>query len=158
MWHISCFMIKTLIEESNHADSGETMNIILFADIQEKKSSALARLIQNQFPGIHVDTVHSVNGLSKKIRRPFNGISVIVVFVVSEDTITGLSPLLPLFETIRLILVLPERADGLGALGLKLSPFFVGFRDSSLEDITAILTRLEQRSRNRYQGIQMAPD
>jgi hypothetical protein len=84
------------------------MKIILYADDKEAMGKNFGKLIQTQFPNIQMDTLGSVRRLSEKLCRPLNRISVIVIFVVCEADIDQFLTLNPLFDNIRLILVLPD--------------------------------------------------
>lgn len=122
------------------------MNIILYAEPAEKAREKLEKLIRAELPGLQVDRVDSIQSLSQKLCRPLNRISVIVIFLVSESGIAPLLTLKPLFDHIRLILVLPDKTKRLTALGLQLGPCFISYWDNSLEDITAVLKKIDQRT------------
>jgi hypothetical protein len=76
-----------------------------------------------------------------------NRITVIVVFVIYENDIEKLLTLRPLFDDIRLILILPDREKNLVALGLGLNPCFVGYSDSDPADIALVLKKIDQREK-----------
>jgi hypothetical protein len=126
------------------------MKIILYADDKEEMGKNFGKLIQNQFPDIQLDTLNSVSRLSEKLCRPLNRISVIIIFVTCERDIDRLLTLKPLFDNIRLILVLPDRTTGMMAHGLQLNPCFISYFDSDFSDITSVLKKLYTGKRRRW--------
>ena len=121
------------------------MEVVLYATAAQKRGNKLEKLIQDELPQIQIEKINSIRSLKGKLCRPLNRISVIVMFVISEDDIDHLLTLRPLFDGIRLILVLPERKKKLTALGLVLNPCFVGYSDSDLIDIASVLKKIDQR-------------
>lgn len=126
------------------------MKIILYADDKEAMGKNFGKLIQNQFPDIQMDILGSVRCLSEKLCRPLNRISVIVIFVTCERDIDGLLTLKPLFDNIRLILVLPDRTRGMMAHGLQLNPCFISYLDSDFSDIISVLKKLYTGEKRRW--------
>ena len=126
------------------------MKIILYADDKEARGKIFRKLIQNQFPDIQMDILGSVRGLSEKLCRPLNRISVIVIFVICEKDIDRLLTLKPLFDNIRLILVLPDRTTGVMAHGLQLNPCFISYLDSDFLDIASVLKKLYTGENRRW--------
>ena len=70
-----------------------------------------------------------------------------MVFVIDENDIDRLLALKPLFDDIRLILILPGREKKLVALGLGLNPCFVGYSDSDPADIALVLKKIDQQGK-----------
>ncbi|WP_232364187.1 hypothetical protein [Desulforapulum autotrophicum] len=104
----------------------------------------LEQLIQDELPKIKVETICSIECVSQNLRRPLNGISVIVLFIVSQSQIENFLILKPFFDNTRLILVLPDNNKGLVAKGLQLNPCFVTYLDNDPHDITSVLRKIEQ--------------
>ena len=125
------------------------MNVILFAASPQKMGTALEQLIQQELPKIKVETICSIERVSQKLRRPLNGISVIVLFIVSQNQIESFLTLKPFFDNTRLILVLPDNNKGLVAKGLQLNPCFVTYLDDDPHDITLVLKKIEQLKTGR---------
>ncbi len=126
------------------------MKIILYTDDKEAMAKNFRKLIQNQLPDIQMDTLNSVSRLSEKLCRPLNRISVIVIFVMCERDIDRLLALKPLFDNIRLILVLPDRTTDLMAHGLQLNPCFISYLDSDFSDVTSVLQKIYAGERRHW--------
>ena len=128
------------------------MKIILCADDSEPLGKNLELLIQNQLSEIQIDTMNSISDLSRKLCRPLNRISVIVIFVRCENDIRKLLTLKSLFDNIRLILVLPDRTREMMGLGLQLNPCFISFLENDLLDIISVLEKIHGGQRKQWNG------
>ena len=127
----------------------EKMKIILYAEDKEEVGENLQKLIQHQLPNIQIDAIHSVRQLSSTLCRPLNRVSVIVIFVMCEKDIDQFLTLKPLFDNIRLILVLPDGTTGMMAPWLQLNPCFISYRDNDFSDITSVLKKIYQGQRRQ---------
>ena len=126
------------------------MNVILFADSPQAMETTLEQLIQDELPKIKVETLDSIERISQKLRRPLNGISVIIIFIVSINQVEKFFSLKPFFDNTRLILILPDNDNRLMAKGLQLNPCFVSYLDDDPSDIISVLKKIEQRKKNRH--------
>jgi hypothetical protein len=121
------------------------MKIVLFAEDVQEMGNELEGLIYDELPQTQVEKINSTLYLKEKLCRPLNRISVIVVFVNCESDIDRLMTLRPLFDGIRLILVLPGGENKLTSLGLGLNPCFVSYSDSDPSDIALVLKKIDQQ-------------
>jgi len=126
------------------------MKIALYADPVQEMGNTIEGMIQNELPQIQIEKMNSIGYLKKSLCRPLNRISVIVGFVFHEKDIDLLLTLRPLFDDIRLILILPDRGKKLTALGLGLNPCFVGYSDSDPADITLVLKKIDQQGKYNF--------
>ena len=118
------------------------MKLILYTGEKTDPGKTLEKLIQDQLPIIQMETLGSVDGLSRILCRPLNQISVIIIFVNCEEDLHGFLALTPLFDNIRRILILPGRAEGMVALGLQLNPCFITYLDNDFLDIISVLKKI----------------
>ncbi|MBA3009111.1 MAG: hypothetical protein KKF12_18305 [Proteobacteria bacterium] len=122
------------------------MKIRLYKCAGDDREKTLETLIEKQLPNIQTDTIHSIRQLSDILCRPLHGISAMVVFILCEKDIEQLITLTPLFDDIRVILILPDRTKPLMAQGLKLNPCFISYLDNDFTDIISVLNKLYQRA------------
>lgn len=123
------------------------MKLIIYAENRTKMGKKLEISIQDTLPKIQIDTITSIDDLSRIIGRPLNRIAVIVIFVTCQKEIDQWLGLKSLFDNIRLILVLPDRTKGMVASGLQLHPSFISYCDSDYLDITSVLKKIYQRTK-----------
>ncbi len=125
------------------------MNLVLYADRSQKMGKILEQLIQDQLPNIQVETLGSISRIAQRLCRPLNGISVIILFIISGNQVEKLLTLKPFFDNTRLILVLPDTDKALVAKGLQLNPCFVSYLDNDPHDITSVLKKIEPLIKER---------
>jgi len=94
--------------------------------------------IQDQLPKIQIETITSIDTLSRIIGRPLNRIAVIVIFLTCQKEIDQWLGLKSLFDNIRLILILPDRTKSMVASGLQLHPSFISYSDSDYSAPTLV--------------------
>ena len=123
------------------------MKLIIYAENRTEMGKKLTISIQDKLPKIQIDTITSINDLSRKLGRPLNRVAVIVIFVTCQEDIDQWLGLKSLFDNIRLILVLPDRTKGMVASGLQLHPSFISYSDSDYIDITSVLKKIYQRTK-----------
>lgn len=95
--------------------------------------------------GIENETVSSLEDLLATLCRPLNEISVVIAVPFPLQDLKDLVEMAPVFDRVRMILVLPERSQKLLALGTKLSPSFVTYRDNDVKDIISVLNKIKKR-------------
>ncbi len=123
------------------------MKMLLLAEPLLKLCDRLENLIRTELPGIRIERTVSTGSFLRQLCQPMRRISVIVVFVVSESDINRLMALKPLFEDIRLILVLGDREQQTMAVALCLNPCFISYFDNDPREIIAVLEKIERRTR-----------
>jgi len=106
----------------------------------------LETLIGKQLPNIQTETIHSARQLSDILCRPLHRVSAMVVFILCKKEIQHLITLTPLFDHIRVILILPDRTKPMMTLGLQLNPCFISYPDNDFADIISVLNKLYQRA------------
>lgn len=98
---------------------------------------------------MEMEMLSSVKSLSKKLCQPLNRILVVVLVLHTREEITDFLKLIPLFENIRIILLLPDREKKTVALGLQLNPSFISYADSDLKDITEVLKKIQKITKEK---------
>jgi len=120
------------------------MKTVLYANNMTKMGKRLENKIQEELPGIQLDILNSIEFLSQKLCQPLNRISVIVGLISSSNELMSFIALRALLENIRLILVLPDRGEKMTALGIQLNPSFISYADNNLNDIIAVLKKIQK--------------
>lgn len=125
----------------------ENMKIILYTEDKQEMGDDLQKLILHQLPTVQTDAVQSFRRLSSMICRPLNRVSVIILFVMCETDIDQFITLKPLFDNIRVILVLPDGTRDMMAPWLQLKPSFISYRDNDFSDIISVLKKIHTGER-----------
>ncbi len=124
------------------------MKLILYADNREKRGNRLETLIHEKIPGIQIIPLSTIDDLSQSLCRPLHQISIAVIFIFSQNQIKALLPLEPLFDDIRIVLIISSGEDIPMAAALELKPSFVSFpdpEDSDFEDVLSVLRKIQTR-------------
>ncbi len=131
------------------------MKIILYTESKEGMGKNLQELIHHQLPKVQIDAIHSIRRLSSTLCRPLNRVSVIIVFVMCEKDVDPFLTLKPLFDNIRLILVLPDGTTGMMAPWLQLNPSFISYTDTytdnDFSDILSVLKKIHAGQRGQLE-------
>lgn len=122
----------------------KNMKILLYANNRINTGKKLEKKIKEELFQIEIETLNSVTTLSQKLCQPLHRIMVIIIVIHAKEEITPFFDLIPLFEHIRIILVLPDREKKTFASGIKLNPSFISYADDNLKDITQVLKKIQQ--------------
>jgi hypothetical protein len=109
----------------------------------------MQEMIQHQIPEIRIGLTDSILQLIETIRRPLNKVSVIILFVRSIKEIKALTAITPLFDDIRLILILADSNSDTVSSGLKLSPCFTTHFDAAPADVISVLKKISVQEKEK---------
>ena len=123
------------------------MKTILYANGIKDTGERLENIIQARVPGMQVEIYNSIELLFQILRRPLNNVSVVILLVASKDELVQFNVMNPLFDNIRVILILPDRNKDTLALGLKLKTSFVSYIDSNLQDVASVLGQILKKTK-----------
>ena len=121
------------------------MKTLFYTSKASKEKEKFKIDIQHQIPFILIETVSSIYQLQKSLMRPLNRISAAVLWISHHSELTYLIELLPYFDNIRIILILPDRAPENMTLALQLMPSFISYAGNDLEDITSVLKKINRK-------------
>lgn len=93
----------------------------------------------------------SVRRLSHMLRRPERP-EAAVLLVSTRDELTSLLSICDLFSDIRLIILLPDRAEETISKGHRLYPRYLGYIDSDFSDVAAVLVKMLASERGSKPG------
>jgi len=123
------------------------MKTILYANDLTTLGKKLKNMTQTQVSGIQVEDCHSIEHISQILRQPLNNVSVLVLMVGSRDELIQFNSMSPLFDNIRVILILPDSKKDTFSLGLKLKPSFISDVNSNLKDVVSVLEHIQNKKK-----------
>ena len=129
------------------------MKIILHAQDNCELRDQLKLQIESVFSESQIILTTAIQQLSDALCRPLHNISVVIALIIDAQSPRLLSPLMPLFENIKLILLFRERSDGAWKAALHLEPLCTGFSGDGFQDVISVLKRIEEKrmlSANRF--------
>lgn len=122
------------------------MKIILHANENDAHRNRLKAIIEGAFPEGDIILTDQGSQLSTVLGRPLHNVSVLIAFITDSDGVDLLLPLKPLFENIKLILMVCGSVDNIQNSVLLLEPLFTSSSENDFQDIISVLQRIEQRT------------
>lgn len=123
------------------------MKMILHATENHELRSQLKCRIEDGFPKGQIILTNSGLQLSEILCRPLHNVSVIVAFINDSKSVSCLSPLMPLFENLKLILIFCKRIDEIQKSALLLEPLYSSYSGNNFQDVIEVLQRIEQKQK-----------
>ncbi len=120
------------------------MKIILHAYNKSELPNQLRALIQDKFGDIQIQMTNSQQHLFEGLCRPAHCFSVVIAFVDDSESVELLISLKPLFENIKLILIVSKNIEDTRKNLLRLEPLFTSHSEN-FTDIISVLQRIEQK-------------
>jgi hypothetical protein len=118
------------------------MKIILCASIKNNTGKQLHQLVQTASDQAEVEMCATINSLSKSLQQPLNGDVLGLFLTTSPKELNDLASIHHLFRGIRFILILPDRNENTISAGHSLRPRFLGYADSNLKDVEAVMNKM----------------
>lgn len=120
------------------------MKTVFYASRMDDDGGNLLAMIHGEFPEIKIEICDSIDGLSSILRQPMHRVSAVILKVLSNEELVALTAMLPLFDNIRVILILSDPDENAHELCFKLKPSFVGDGDTDLKDVLSVLGQIKK--------------
>nr|WP_319392463.1 hypothetical protein [uncultured Desulfobacter sp.] len=121
------------------------MKIILHAGENDAHRNRLKAIIEASFPDSETILTDQGPQLSEALGKPFHNVSVLIAFITDSDGVELLFSLKPLFENIKLILMLCGRVENIQNSVLLLEPLLTRYSEDDFQDIISVLQRIAQK-------------
>ena len=121
------------------------MKIILHANENDTHRNRLKAIIDDAFSQGEIILTDQGVQVSEVLGRPLHNVSVLIAFITDSESVDLLLSLKPLFENIKLILMLCNRVDTTQQSILLLEPLFTSYSEDDFQDIISVLQRIEQK-------------
>lgn len=118
------------------------MKLILYFNGQCNAMDKLEKMITNQIPAIKGKSIQTRLNLIQEFTRPYHQIDIFIIFVTDLEEITNLVSEKQLFDSTKIILILPSRYNKIAELGIQLMPSYICYDDSDFTDIIAVLKKI----------------
>ena len=118
------------------------MNSIFFSPKYEAHGKKIFGLIKDRFPGEPTRLYSAIPALKASLGR-VRSHGLVVVIVDGEEALLelALKPAIP--ENQAIVVVLPDRDEGLLRVATALSPALIWFDDNSVDDLMTIIARIK---------------
>jgi hypothetical protein len=118
------------------------MTVLFFSTETQGAGEQLQREIETFIPGDEIEIYHTFESFSNRLRQPMWNLSVLVLVVGTREDLQELFLIRDLFNSIPVILVIPDRENDTIFTGHKLYPRFLSYIDSNYLDVAMVLNKL----------------
>lgn len=118
------------------------MTVIYYTEKDYKKGICFLGRIQCLFPEMILEIVTTVHSLMNRLRMSVTGVSVLILAVDTRQRLVELLDVADRVSSFRVILILPERKKELISQALMLVPKYIGYADTDLCDMEAVLAKI----------------
>ncbi len=121
------------------------MKTVLYINGVDDVGKRLVNIIHSKVPEMQAKICNSIEHISQILRQPLNNVSIMVLLVSSRDELIQFNLMNPLFDNIKVILILTDRQKELLELGHKLKPSFISDVNSDLQDVVSVLRQIKKK-------------
>jgi hypothetical protein len=118
------------------------MHVLIYGNQGNIVTDRLKEAIQNVVSMEQLEEFHTLESLSKGLRRPLLGRAIAVLLAVSREDLSGLLSIRDLLQDILVILILPDREKGTISKGHLFRPRYLTYADGDFKDIAAVLGKM----------------
>jgi hypothetical protein len=118
------------------------MKIFLYTKKGDPSGDILEKMIKTHLPEVETAVYRTIDDLSQGLRQPIKDSGVAILLVSNQEDLQNILSIRHLFQNIRIILLLPNRAAETVALAHQLRPRFLTNINSDLSEITAVLKKM----------------
>jgi hypothetical protein len=118
------------------------MKIFLYSPAGDPSGDMLGQQIKANLPEAGMVVCRTIRDLSQSLRQPEEDLSVGVLLVSDQEDLQNIISIRHLFQTIRIILLLPNKEPETVAMAHQLRPRFLTGRNSDLAEVTAVLKKM----------------
>jgi len=119
------------------------MNVVLFASGKNVAvSKRLQKVTESKVSLNHLETIQTIEDLSKRVRRLPREIDIAVLLAQSNDQLSEFFPLKEFLEDVRIILILPNLERETITKGHLLRPRYIDYVDGDFSNVGAVLEKM----------------
>ena len=121
------------------------MKLLLYAP-NDKTGEQLRARIQNLMSNSSMESFGTIDSFIQRLRQPVHEFSLAVILAGSRSEFEKILEAGDLFESLRIIIILPDRKTDTISAALKLHPRYMGYVDGDFVDVSMVAGRILQRS------------
>jgi len=118
------------------------MSIIYYTSKKFAPGVSFQKRLNLLLPQFELEILSSVPSLESRLAMHSINIEVIVMMPENHKRVKDLCSLVNLLSGIRSVLVLPDRKQQTVSKGLELMPSYIGYADTDLKDVEAVLSKI----------------
>lgn len=118
------------------------MKLLFYAQGNNLRGHRLQGILAAMVPKSGIELCETVAGLTERLRRRTGNLTLVVLCLSTAEEFEQILEIRRWLQDLRIILLLPDRSNDTLARGLTLRPRFLGFVDTDLSDIAAVLDKM----------------
>ena len=121
------------------------MNVLLFTGEKSGAGDRLQKAIESVVTKERIEMMHTVENLSKRLRRPVHNLAVAVLLSGTLKEFSDILAIGDLLSGLRIILILPGRDEETSTKALDLYPRFITYADQNFDEVAEVLEKILKR-------------
>ncbi len=122
------------------------MTILYYTSGNTGISLKLLQVIEALTSKGQIETYKSIPSLSLRLRKPSVCKDIAVLLITTKDDLLEVLSIKDLLDSMRVILILPDRAADTVSRAYTIFPRFLSYADSDFRDVSAVLEKMLRRS------------
>jgi hypothetical protein len=117
------------------------MKVLLYVREESADRMRLEETVFRVVPPDMLETYSSVVSLSRRLQEILAEPSIVVLFASTRDDLLSIASAQDLLRTFHILLVTPDQQEETVAIAHQLHPRFLTDRESSFDELSAVLTK-----------------
>lgn len=118
------------------------MNLLYYQSTENGVGEKLRDVIGRHVPDDKVELHRTLDSLSQRFRRPTHDLRLAVLLAAEPGDLLDIVAMRDLLQSIRTILILPDREPDTISKAHCLYPRYLGYTDGSFEDVGAVIGKI----------------
>jgi hypothetical protein len=128
------------VKGRHHMDT--KVDVLVYSKVMDKFEIELIGVLEGMGPALHIDICHNLEDVSARLRMPHYHSTILVLVAADGEDLMNILFLQPIFDGVRIVLVLPDRNIVTATIGHGLRPRFVAYKDNGFQDVSDVLAKM----------------
>jgi hypothetical protein len=116
--------------------------MLVYATSNDGTKELLEKALELVLPKSRIESHESVESLKRRLLSPAGSDTVLLVMPDGKEDLEALMPIRNILFNLKTILVLPDKSEETVALGHRLRPSFLSYKDSDFSDVAAVVRKM----------------
>jgi hypothetical protein len=118
------------------------VDVLVYSKVMAKFELELIHVLEAMGPAVRLEVCHNLEDVSARLRMPHYHSIILVLVAADGEYMMNILFLQPIFDGVRIVLVLPDRKIITATIGHGLRPRFVAYRDNGFQDVRDVLAKM----------------
>jgi len=121
---------------------GTDLKLLIYTGKGDTSRKSIATISNDFTQRDSIEVYNTPDDLLKRLQVPRGNLDLILLLIDNQKDLEDLILLKNMFFNMPIVIVLPDRKKMTIRQGLKFYPRYIGYADSSLKDVTAVLKKI----------------